>query len=37
VMNTQNVFFQYYDAKNSAQRTVYQLGMFPNVNYRIQF
>jgi hypothetical protein len=37
VLNTQNVFFQYFDAKNSAQRTVYQLGLFPNVNYRIQF
>lgn len=37
VLNTKNVFFQYFDASASKARTIYQLGLFPNVNYRIQF
>jgi hypothetical protein len=37
VTNTQNVFTQWYDNRSGRIRTQYQLGFYPNFNYRIQF
>lgn len=37
VSNTQNVFDQSYEVATGKVKTTYQLGFFPNINYRIQF
>lgn len=37
ISNTKNIFDQSYDVKTDKTSTVYQLGFFPNINYRIQF
>ncbi|MFN8304308.1 MAG: TonB-dependent receptor [Saprospiraceae bacterium] len=35
--NRKNIFSRQYDPQSNVVRTVYQLGFFPNINYRIQF
>lgn len=35
--NRKNIFSRQYDPQSDVVRTVYQLGFFPNINYRIQF
>lgn len=37
VTNAKNVFTQVYDARSQRIRTQYQLGFYPNVNWRIEF
>lgn len=37
VTNHQNVFSQSYDSNNQDINTTYQLGLFPNVVYKLQF
>lgn len=37
VTNNDNVFSQKYDNQSQAIRTTYQLGLFPNVVYKLQF
>lgn len=37
ITNHQNVFSQSYDANNQDISTTYQLGLFPNVVYKLQF
>lgn len=37
VTNNDNVFSQKYDQQSQAIRTTYQLGLFPNVVYKVQF
>ncbi|MCX6309098.1 MAG: TonB-dependent receptor [Bacteroidia bacterium] len=37
VTNNKNVFSQNYDQRNQSINTTYQLGLFPNVVYKIQF
>ncbi|MFC5410206.1 carboxypeptidase regulatory-like domain-containing protein [Larkinella bovis] len=37
IFNTKNVFQQVYDSRAQRIRTQYQLGFFPNFNYRIEF
>ncbi|GAA4421630.1 carboxypeptidase-like regulatory domain-containing protein [Nibrella viscosa] len=37
IFNTKNLFLQYYDNRSQRIRTAYQLGFFPNFNYRIEF
>lgn len=37
VTNNDNVFSQKYDNQNQTIRTTYQLGLFPNVVYKLQF
>jgi hypothetical protein len=35
--NNKNIFSRQYDAGSNVVRTIYQLGFYPNINYRIQF
>jgi len=37
VTNRKNYFFSYYDDKTAGIKTVNQLGLFPNLSYRIEF
>lgn len=37
VSNAQNIFEQTYNPTTNAISTTYQLGFFPNINYRVQF
>lgn len=37
VTNRQNVYFSYFDSDAGKVKTVYQLGFFPNIAYRIDF
>jgi hypothetical protein len=37
VTNHQNLFFQYYDNDTQTIKNVYQMGLVPVVNYRIEF
>ena len=37
VTNNKNVFSQEYDDRSSAIKTTYQLGLFPNFVYKLQF
>lgn len=37
ITNHQNVFTRFYDSRSGRVRTQYQLGFWPNFNYRIQF
>lgn len=37
VGNRKNYFFSYYDDKSGSIKTVNQLGIFPNISYRIDF
>lgn len=37
VTNRQNVYYNYFDRDAGEIRTVYQLGLFPNIAYRIDF
>lgn len=37
VTNRKNIFNQWYDSRAEMVRTQYQLGFWPNFNYRIQF
>jgi carboxypeptidase family protein len=37
ITNNKNVFSQWYDSRTGKIRTQYQLGFWPNFNYRIQF
>ncbi|HEY0110951.1 MAG TPA: hypothetical protein VGB67_15030, partial [Fibrella sp.] len=37
VTNARNIFNQNYDARAQRIRTQYQLGFFPNFNWRIEF
>ena len=37
VSGNQNVFTKYFNEDDLAMETVYQLGMFPFFNYRIEF
>ena len=37
VTNHDNVFSQSYDEKNQSIKTTYQLGLFPNFTYKLQF
>lgn len=37
VTNRENVYFNYFDSDAGKVKTVYQLGIFPNIAYRIDF
>jgi len=37
VTNTKNIFSKYYDARTQKIKTSYQVGFYPNFNYRIEF
>lgn len=37
ITNQKNIFNQFYDSRSGVVRTQYQLGFWPNFNYRIQF
>jgi len=37
ITNRQNYYFSYYDNKSGNIKTQYQLGMLPNISYRIDF
>jgi hypothetical protein len=37
VTNRKNIFSEWYDSRSERVRTTYQLGFWPNFNYRIQF
>lgn len=37
VTNRKNFFYSYYDPRSSTIKTVNQLGLFPNISYRIEF
>ncbi|MBL7682660.1 MAG: TonB-dependent receptor [Flavipsychrobacter sp.] len=37
ITNRKNFFFSYYDDKSGSIKTINQLGLFPNISYRIEF
>ena len=37
ITNRQNHYFSYFDSNSGSVKTVYQLGIFPNIAYRIDF
>ncbi len=37
ITNRQNHYFSYFDSNSGSIKTVYQLGIFPNIAYRIDF
>jgi len=37
VSNTKNIFSQTYDVRKRNIKTVYQTGIYPNFNYRVEF
>jgi len=37
VINYENVYMQTFDPETGTEKTLYQGGIFPNLNYKIQF
>jgi hypothetical protein len=37
VTNRRNYFFSFYDVRSGSIKTVYQLGLVPNISYRVEF